>query len=382
MRHTIIHPLFVLALLCAVAPASVNAADAEAQLAERAAEVQAREAVRDRATAEAARAREELRDTQRELARVAARVAELSARIGREDLNRALREGVLTRPVFGLVLDPDQRDGVAISAVSPLGPAHEAGIRPGDRLLAVGDAALDAGSAEARVEQATRLLRDSDEGQTVELHVQRDAERLRIGVTPRQLPFVTAAAIAPELAGQLAEELQRASAPLPRFSVGALGPVTLCGGSQDCLAEAVLASGRWNGLRLFPLNAELGRYFGSDRGVLVLESGKDHPLRPGDVLLAVDGEQVATPTEVMRRLRSGSAETRALQLRRNGRTERLEIDALQLDWLPPLPALRAVPGAPLPPASPAPPASPEPAAAPPPARPAASLGVLQRALSR
>ena len=37
------------------------------------------------------------------------------------------------------------------------------------------------------------------------------------------------------------------------------------------LAEAF----RWNGLNLASVDAKLGRYFGTDRGVLVLSSGPD-----------------------------------------------------------------------------------------------------------
>ena len=59
-------------------------------------------------------------------------------------------------------------------------------------------------------------------------------------------------------------------------------------------------------LELAPMNPELGRYFGASEGVLVIRapSGSKLRLKGGDVVLSVDGREVATPAHLIRVLRS------------------------------------------------------------------------------
>jgi S1-C subfamily serine protease len=59
-------------------------------------------------------------------------------------------------------------------------------------------------------------------------------------------------------------------------------------------------------LELAPLNSDLGRYFGTGEGVLVISAPKDSALglRGGDVVLRVDGREPSGPSHLMRILRS------------------------------------------------------------------------------
>jgi S1-C subfamily serine protease len=59
-------------------------------------------------------------------------------------------------------------------------------------------------------------------------------------------------------------------------------------------------------LELAPLNPDLGQYFGTSTGVLVVSAPKDSglSLKGGDVVLAVDGRKPATPSQLLRILRS------------------------------------------------------------------------------
>src|SRR3546814_16524037 len=56
---------------------------------------------------------------------------------------------------------------------------------------------------------------------------------------------------------------------------------------------------RWNGLNLATVDKQLGRYFGTDHGVLVLSSGDLAGLQAGDVIQRIDGKAVASPREAM-----------------------------------------------------------------------------------
>jgi membrane-associated protease RseP (regulator of RpoE activity) len=82
-----------------------------------------------------------------------------------------------------------------------------------------------------------------------------------------------------------------------------------CKPGEDCRGRNLLAEAfRWRGLNLASVDAQLGRYFGTDKGVLVLSAGPVlEALQPGDVILRVDDTAVATPREVMDALRGKPA---------------------------------------------------------------------------
>jgi S1-C subfamily serine protease len=77
-------------------------------------------------------------------------------------------------------------------------------------------------------------------------------------------------------------------------------------------------------LELAPLNSDLGQYFGTTEGVLVIRAPKDGTLglRGGDVVQAVDGRKPAGPSHLMRILRSyDRGETFKLDILRNRKRE-------------------------------------------------------------
>ncbi len=59
-------------------------------------------------------------------------------------------------------------------------------------------------------------------------------------------------------------------------------------------------------LQLVSVNPALGEYFGTDGGVLVVSVPEDSELNleAGDVILAIDGRDVSSPSHAMRILRS------------------------------------------------------------------------------
>lgn len=126
-----------------------------------------------------------------------------------------------------------------------------------------------------------------------------------------------------------------------------------CDGSMR-LAEAF----RWNGLNLASVDAQLGRYFGTDRGVLVLSTGPTlGELQAGDVIQRVDGKTVDTPRAVMNALREKPAESTVsvdyLRDRRSASTRLQVPKAMPLPGLMPMTPMQPQrSGAPLPPPPP------------------------------
>ncbi len=81
------------------------------------------------------------------------------------------------------------------------------------------------------------------------------------------------------------------------------------------------------GLELASLNPELGSYFKSDRGVLVLMVDEDNSygLKTGDVILSVAGDDVNTPAELIRALRQFEPGAKfELQIKRERRDKTLQ----------------------------------------------------------
>ena len=89
----------------------------------------------------------------------------------------------------------------------------------------------------------------------------------------------------------------------------------------------LLFGGGVTGLDLAELNEDLAEYFGTDKGALVMKAPRDSTLglKGGDVIVAIDGRSVESPSHALRILRSyNSGETATLDIMR--RQRRMSID--------------------------------------------------------
>jgi hypothetical protein len=123
----------------------------------------------------------------------------------------------------------------------------------------------------------------------------------------------------------------------------------------------------WWGLNLASLNADLGGYFGTDHGVLVLSTDDSlKQLKSGDVLLDVDGSKVERPEDAFRLLRERAPGSEVkVQVMRQHKPLTLSMKTPEFKGIF-VPAPPAPPVAPAPPLPPAPPTSRAAAPAPPP----------------
>src|SRR3546814_6262145 len=81
--------------------------------------------------------------------------------------------------------------------------------------------------------------------------------------------------------------------PKVRHEIIRIGPGTACKG-KDCGTPALMSAFRWNGLNLATVDKQLGRYFGTDHGVLVLSNGELAGLQAGDVIQRIDRSEEHT----------------------------------------------------------------------------------------
>ncbi len=108
--------------------------------------------------------------------------------IAREAAEAIMEEGRVRRSWLGLRFqqmgaktdDPTVR-GVVISDVSPYSPAREAGVRPGDLLVAIDDVSVDA-RFEEELPAVRKAIADLPIGKTTVLQLKRDGEPLEMDV--------------------------------------------------------------------------------------------------------------------------------------------------------------------------------------------------------
>lgn len=279
-------------------------------------------------------------------------------------------------PGLGIVMAPNPAaSGVRIAAITPGSPAMKSGLRTGDVLLVV-DGKSIGGSGEKAVESARALLGKLKQDQVVRLRYARQGKAhdasVKASSIPRMMVFSSGDGDAPmamrEFHDGTGEQRKRMMMlpPNVEMEIERIGPMHNCApGDDDCGLPALFQAFRWQGLNLASLDPSLGRYFGSDKGVLVLSNGPDlKGLQPGDVIRRIGGSAVDSPREVMQALRDKDAGSR------------VQLDVLRdrkpLGLTVTVPKSRPLPFmAPPPPAPPAPPAAPRPPHAAPPALPAA-----------
>lgn len=226
----------------------------------------------------------------------------------------------------------DANEGVLVTRVQPHGPAMEAGVREGDVVVAFDETLLSRPLADQAEEgldpdlpaPAARLVHLTsrlEPGDTVRLRLRRDGEE-------REVELVTARARGPAhvRAGPPRIRLRRPHSP-PGTEIRDLWrrPGPMAGGWPTL---DIRRPGARLGLQLHDLNKGLARYFGTERGALILEkpSRPELPLEAGDVILAIDGREVedaAHAAAILRSYRSGEPMT--LELLREGRTVQVEI---------------------------------------------------------
>lgn len=224
---------------------------------------------------------------------------------------------------INLLAGDTDRYGALINSVSPNGPADRAGIRSGDIVVALDDESLldDQNVVTAADGSSVPGLRlfalasKLDPDDTINVELRRGDRTLRLSLVTESWPTMVREWRTPEGAwgvrfgeDSLLVEFERN---MPRVRTRVLGP-----GVNLFFADLLFD------LELAPMNPELGGYFGTSSGVLVIsvpaESGLG--LKGGDVVLAVDGRTTENPSHLHRILRSyQSGEQFELSIMRNQR---------------------------------------------------------------
>lgn len=239
----------------------------------------------------------------------------------------------------------DEDGGVHVAGVTPDGPADKAGLQAGDVIVEIDDTELARDNGERPLEKLRAHMDEVEPGEEVTVVYRRSGETHTATFATDELSTIA--------------HVLRLRTPHP--------PVPPRGPDGRRWAPHGLFAGPWADLELAELSPELGEYFGTDKGVLVVKApeGEDIPLRGGDVILRIGEREPKSPTHAMRILRSyTSDETLNLTIVRNKEERTLTIerpktgDAMGLRPVPPpapslpvapaAPAVRMLPGLPMP----------------------------------
>jgi S1-C subfamily serine protease len=306
-------------------------------------------------------ARRQLSETSREMARV-------NREIARQRSNDRSTRHVSQRtsqPVIGVILGDEKDVGIEVLGVSPDGPSERAGLQQGDVIVAMGGRVLAAEGADNIRNEVIVAMQEVTANEAVIVSVERGDQTLDISVIPevrepltwhsvtrlRSAPVSPAAPanvrtieriVVPEIDTMaLAEQIEEM-----QFAVDERKMVMqahqLSEDSRELeielhemseMGDFVLHDANvwfgWpmaRGLKLAEINSQLGEYFKTDRGVLVLSADADNDLHleSGDVVLQVGETEVNSPADFMRALRKfKSGQELTMDIKRNQKDKSL-----------------------------------------------------------
>jgi len=262
---------------------------------------------------------EKLRAAEARMADAAREIAEIS----KERLPRIAeierRFAWSSKPRLGVNIETSEEagpvEGVAILGVTPGSAASDAGLRPGDILTSVNDESLKAESSKVANIRLLDFMKGVEEGDVLKLTYLRDGKSGSVEVEPRLVAdhtfflapdagprelHITTSPVAPEL--------------VERFKMEFASPWAHTG-----LGD----------LELVELNEGLGRYFGTDKGLLVVKAPKADAfeLQDGDVIQNIDGREPKDVRHALRILGSyASGEKLKLGIMRDKKKRTIDVE--------------------------------------------------------
>ena len=182
--------------------------------------------------------------------------------------------------------------GARIEGITPGGPAEKAGLKAGDVITRFNTTALGGASAESEDDEASgpgmkliELARRLEPGDSVSIEYRRGTDSRKATLVAEDLGADTRM----EMPGMDRMEgmFPKIEGPEGRTFTFAFGPP-------------------WGGIEMVSLNPDLGDYFGTRDGVLVVRAPEDSSLalKGGDVIVSIGGRKPSSPEQAMRILRS------------------------------------------------------------------------------
>ena len=203
-----------------------------------------------------------------------------------------------SRGRIGVIVDTKANDagdkvGARIEGITPGGPAEKAGLKAGDVITRFNGTALGGAASEDNERSGPGLklidlARKLDPGDTVQVEYRRGNDNRKVTLVAEDLGDHFEM---PGEMGDMSGQLDHLREMMPKQPEGAF--------------EWSFGSG-WGGIEMVKVNPDLGDYFGTREGVLVVSAPEDSTLalKGGDVIVSIGGRKPTSPMQAMRILRS------------------------------------------------------------------------------
>jgi S1-C subfamily serine protease len=265
-------------------------------------------------------------DVQRRLAEAEARMAEAARQIAEltterlPQINRIERRIKIMddgRPRLGVTIGTDEDgavEGTQVLAVTPGSAASDSGLRAGDIITAVNGESLSADSAEAAGSKLVDFMKGVEPGDTLAVEYLRDGKVGKVEVEPKPVS---------------AEIFAFGGGPIGMPDIPGLEAIPKFAGDMKNHFVLNWTSAGWGDMELVELSEGLGRYFGTDEGLLVVRAPASNVLQleDGDVIQKIDSRKPTSVRHAMRILGSYQpGEKLTLEVMRDRKRRTLEIE--------------------------------------------------------
>ena len=278
------------------------------------------EAKQDKMESSRAEYSERLREAEERMEEAARKIAEITGeRLSQWEFIERGQERA-KKPMIGITIEGDSDsgavDGVEVIGVTPESAADDAGLRAGDIITAVNGQSMSAKSSEKANKQLAEVMHDVEEGDELKVDFARKGNTDRVALTPRIMQS-HAFAWAPDGGN---------------FHIERIPGVP---GVPDVIRKFRFEGGfpfggsAWGRMELVELNEGLGKYFGTDKGLLVVSAPEAEgiDLQEGDVIHTIDDREPKGVRHAMKILGSyQSGEKLKLGIMRDKKKRTLEIE--------------------------------------------------------
>ena len=255
-----------------------------------------------------------MREAEQALATAAQEMAQLSMR----QLPRvAVVERIVRAnqgPVLGVTIGPNNDgepvEGVAVIGVSPGGAAADAGLRAGDVIISINDESLSADNSDQANEKLLDFMQGVEEGDELTIGYLRNGKSATVDLAPRSMGTES-------FSFNFESDVN-----VPQVHVAPHA------GMMNRFLW-VTQSGGFGDMELVKLTDELGSYFGTSDGLLVVRAPENEALKlmDGDVIQSIDGREPTSASHAMRILGSyEGGETLKIGIMREKRKQTISIE--------------------------------------------------------
>jgi S1-C subfamily serine protease len=218
---------------------------------------------------------QQLQQAQKRLDQAAREVADLSMKLSNQfsfDMQPWMRHES-PRAMLGINIgshapgSAQLNDGVQVVSVSPGGPADIAGLKANDVIVSFGGKQLRSEAGQSPIQMLSALMYDAKASEPVAVEYRRDGKTLKTQIVPKSFPTFVSESMEHGLQG-LSEKLSGLNSVWRQRDSRGFGSA-----------------------EILDLSPALGRYFGTDKGLLVVRAPQDARLnlQDGDVILDIDG---------------------------------------------------------------------------------------------